>query len=62
MKNFDLQIIWSAQSPFVIPGFLALHVHLEAERAAIPTNVLLEKWFYNLDEKEKAHMAFVHLN
>ena len=62
MKNFDLQIIWSAQTPYVIPGFLALHVHIEAKRSVVAVNQLVDKWFSQVETEKKAHLNFIHLN
>jgi hypothetical protein len=62
MRNFDLQIIWSASTDYAIPGFLALHVHLESERTTIPLEEIVEKWFSQIEPEEKYAVSFVHLN
>ncbi|HYJ38503.1 MAG TPA: hypothetical protein VEV87_07785 [Chitinophagaceae bacterium] len=62
MRNFDLQIIWSAKTPYSIPGFLALHVHIESQRTAIPVNNVICKWFHHLEPEQKAELSFIHLN
>jgi len=63
MRNFDLQIIWSSQTtPFVIPGYLALHVQIEAERSLISLNRLVDKWFPAIEPEDKMSISYVHLN
>ncbi len=62
MKNFDLQIIWSAQTPYTIPGFLALHLQIEARRTTRPINKVVKKWFNNLDPEKKDRVRYIHLN
>lgn len=62
MRNFDLQIIWSSQTPFNIPGYLALHVQIEAERSHISLNKLVDKWFPSLEPEDKMSINYVHLN
>ena len=62
MRNYDLQIIWSSSTDYSIPGFLALHVHLEAERTTVPLGDIVEKWFSQLEPEEKFSISFMHLN
>jgi hypothetical protein len=62
MKNFDVQIIWSAQTSYEIPGFLALHLQIEARRSTLPINKVVKKWFNKLDAEKKASVRFIHLN
>jgi hypothetical protein len=62
MRNFDLQIIWSARTPYTIPGFLALHLQIEAERTTTHINEVVEKWFNKIDAEKKASVKFIHLN
>ena len=62
MKNFDLQIIWSAKTPYIIPGFLALHLQIEARRTTVPINKVVKKWFNELDPEKKAAVRYIHLN
>jgi len=62
MKNFDLQIIWSAQTPYIIPGFLALHLQIEARRTTRPINKVVKKWFNDLEADKKDAVRYIHLN
>ena len=62
MKNFDVQIIWSAQTPYIIPGYLALHLQIEARRTTVPINKVVKKWFNKLDTEKKSLVRFIHLN
>ena len=62
MKNFDLQIIWSARTPYTIPGFLALHLQIEARRTTFPVNIVVKKWFNKLDPEKKDAVRYIHLN
>jgi hypothetical protein len=62
MRNFDLQVIWSSQTPFHIPGFLALHVQIEAERSLISLDNLVDKWFPETEPEDKMSMSFINLN
>ena len=62
MKSFDLQIIWSAQTPFTIPGLLALHIQITANRTVMPVNETVDKWFSAIDTEKKAELNFIHLN
>ena len=62
MINFDLQIIWSAHTPFIIPGFLALHVQIEAKRCVLDVEDVVDKCFRDLPPDEKIVVSFVHLN
>jgi hypothetical protein len=62
MRNFDLQIIWSAKTPYSIPGFLALHVHIESRRTAIHVNEMVSKWLPHLEPEELVKVSFIHLN
>jgi hypothetical protein len=62
MKNFDLQIIWSAQTHYSIPGFLALHLHLEAERTTMPVDERIFTWFSHLPPEKKEAIQYIQLN
>ena len=62
MRNFDLQIIWSVETPYTIPGFLALHLQIEARRTVVPMNKVVKKWFNNLEPEKKNMVRYLHLN
>ena len=62
MRNFDLQIIWSAHTPFLVPGFLALHIQIEAKRSVERVGKNVEKWFSKIEPEKKAMLKYIHLN
>jgi hypothetical protein len=50
------------ETPYTIPGFLALHLQIEARRTVVPVNKVVKKWFNNLEPEKKNMVRYLHLN
>ena len=71
MKNFDLKIIWSADSSdYVIENglhyglstFLALQLKYYIRQTVMESHDMVNKWFHSLEPADQAQVKIIHLN
>ena len=71
MKKLSIRIIWSVDSRHYILEngldheactFLALHLPHNIEKSTVVVNEVVNKWFSDLEPKDKAAVNSIHLN